>query len=225
MINIGEISQHFLSMVADADREKNTESIIQIEGGRRIYFWLADNFGSKLGISSYEVDQVVDFLSKRDLLYWRQRSVRTVELTDRGFRWEYHKSLFTPPYQELSAVTKQITIINSNFANSPIDSENVTLDSYIEKLEIGNNSSEEERELKELLVELRRNISQSNLKSFEKSDAIKNIDHLTHEISLPPSKREEGALLYFFNGIKNVISTSNDLVSLVTKLASLLGLS
>ena len=102
MDNIHEVSKHFLELIADADRQKNTELAIKIWGGRTIYFWDARHFARIIGIDDYELDQVVRFLSERGFLYWRHNydDVKTVELTDKGFKWEYHRSLLEPKRSE-----------------------------------------------------------------------------------------------------------------------------
>jgi hypothetical protein len=98
MENLREASKHFLRLVADADREMNTEYSIKALGGRRIYFWDAPHFATQVGLSHEELDEVVRFLSSKGFLHWRHNysGARTVELTEKGFKWEFHQSLLEP---------------------------------------------------------------------------------------------------------------------------------
>jgi len=121
MENIQEVSKHYLKLIAEADRENNTEILIRALGGRNIYFWDARLFAKKLGLSDDELESVVRFLSERDLLHWRHHysAVKTVELTDKGFKWEYHESLFNPKKDtsvHSSIVIKEL-IVGDKFEN------------------------------------------------------------------------------------------------------------
>ena len=129
MRNLHEISRHYLRLVAEADRVKNTDFMIDLNGGRTIYFWDARNFARQLGIDDFELNEVVRFLSAKGLLYWRHNydTVKTVELTDKGFKWEFHESLLQHEQEQESKVVNNISIVNnSGLVNVQGVLENVT---------------------------------------------------------------------------------------------------
>lgn len=111
MENIEEISKHYIEKLAEMDKEKND---IYVRNGehRTIYFWLADDLGKKLGLSTYDVDKIIKFLSKHGLVYWHSVHTRTLELTDKGYNWKLHQSLF-----EKSKNITNTTIVNNK--NNP----------------------------------------------------------------------------------------------------------
>lgn len=129
MRNLHEISRHYLRLVAEADRVKNTEFMINLHGGRTIYFWDARNFARQLGVDDFELNEVVRFLSSKDLLYWRHNydTIKTVELTDKGFKWEFYESLLQPEQEQEPNVVNNINIVNnSGLVNVQGVLENVT---------------------------------------------------------------------------------------------------
>lgn len=124
MQNIKEISKHYLKILAEEDKSKNSV-FVSAGNTRTIFFWLADNFGKQIALSSYEVDEVINFLSNNGLVYWHMRSNRTIELTDKGYNWELHQSLF-----EDEPIIQHVTNKNTSIAGSPgavivLDSQNV----------------------------------------------------------------------------------------------------
>jgi phage I-like protein len=114
MSPLSAVSKRFLALVAEADRKANAAYSIGALSSRNVYFWDARAFAKQLGLSEIELDGVVSFLAKRDLLYWRHRfdTVATVELTDKGFHWEKHDYLFEPEEGE-TTVVNNITITNN----------------------------------------------------------------------------------------------------------------
>ena len=115
MENIEEISLHYLKKLAEMDKEKND---VYVRNGehRTIFFWLADDLGKKLGLDHYDVDKIITFLSKHHLVYWRSTYQRTLELTDKGYNWHLHLSLFEKPKTEtnITNVTNNQIMSNKN---------------------------------------------------------------------------------------------------------------
>ncbi|WP_157638487.1 hypothetical protein [Burkholderia ubonensis] len=122
MRNIREVSKHFLKLVAEADQSRNSTDLFEAGHPRTIYFWDARKFARKIGIDDYELNDVVNFLSEHGLLYWRHNygTIKTVELTDKGFKWEFHQSVFDEP-----DVTRENPVVNnihiSNVSNSVLN--------------------------------------------------------------------------------------------------------
>ena len=114
MSPISAVSKRFLALVAEADRKANSAYSLGAMSSRNIYFWDARGFAKQLGLSDIELEGIVSFLAKRDLLYWRHRfdTMATVELTDKGFHWEKHDYLFEP--EEGATVVNNITITNNS---------------------------------------------------------------------------------------------------------------
>lgn len=125
-MNIKETSKHFITILAKQDREKNQFRISMGEE-RNIFFWLAEPIASELGLDNYDVDKVIDFLSQNDMAHWRHKSLRTIHLTDKGYKWEYYKSIFEDQQMAQNVTNKITNITNSPKAVIVFDSENVSV--------------------------------------------------------------------------------------------------
>ena len=112
---LSAVSKRFLALVAKADREANSAYVLGAVSSRNCYFWDARGFAKELGLSNLELDEIVAFLTSRNLLYWRHKtnSMATVELSDKGFNWEKHDYLFEPE-DGGPEVINNITITNNS---------------------------------------------------------------------------------------------------------------
>jgi S-adenosylmethionine:diacylglycerol 3-amino-3-carboxypropyl transferase len=196
MDNIKEISKHYLRVLAEEDKSQN--SVFVLTGNTRtIFFWLADNFGKQIGLSSYEVDEVINFLASHGFVYWHMRSNRTIELTDKGYNWELHQSLF-----EDKPIIQQVTNKNTSITGSPgavivTDSENVSVNI--------DNSSKIYSVLQEFLDKLNQDqdVDDETKKQFK--EHLEQFDK-DYKENKKPNKWQWSA---FFDSAKNIASVAD----------------
>jgi hypothetical protein len=197
-MNIKEISRHFIKILADKDREKNSV-FVSLGKPRTIFFWYANDIAKELGLDDYEVDKVINFLAEHELAYWRHNygTLRTLELTDKGYKWEYYQSIF-----EDKPVTQHVTNKNTSITSSPgavivLESENVQVNI--------DNSSKIYNTLKEFLDKLNEDNTVADETKKEFKEHIEQFDKDFKE-KKQPNKWQWSS---FFDSAKNIASVAD----------------
>jgi len=202
-MNVKEISRHFVKILADKDKEKNSV-FVSLGQPRTIFFWYANDIGKELGLEDYEVDKVVNFLAEHGLVYWRHNygTLRTLELTDKGYKWEYYQSIF-----EDKPVAQNVTNNNTTITGNPgavivLDSENVQVNI--------DNSSKIYNTFKEFLDQINKDDSVNDQTKLEFKEHIEQFDKDFKE-KKQPNKWQWSS---FFNSAKNIASVADGAVKI-----------
>lgn len=99
------------------------------------------------------------------------------------------------------------------------------MESYIEQLHVREYASEDEKNLKEILVELRTAIESSgDLSEYEKQAAATDLAYLTNELVKSVDNQESGAKKLFWDRLNNVLNAVPSILALLTKVGKLIGL-
>ncbi|MGV3556931.1 hypothetical protein [Larkinella arboricola] len=206
-MNIKEISKHFIKNVAD----KNKNSINKSLGEPRvIFYWNADSIGKELGLSSIDVDKVVEFLSEHGMLYWRHNygTLRTLEITDKGCKWDYYESIF-----EEKLIVK--TVMGDNF-------ENIS-GTVINRSLVSNSFNKVRDQIDEESAKLLEYITLEVEKSGNK-DAVDLMEGFHKEIQQPEPKKS--ILKNFWNGlviaIPSLISNADKVMDIIEKIGKII---
>lgn len=114
-----------------------------------------------------------------------------------------------------------ITISGGTFTASFIGN----TDTYIERLNVNQSSSNEERELKQKLKELRLGIdASSELQKFQKTSAVSDLVNLTDELSKSEDNQDKESITGFWSRLKDTVSVSAGLTTIAMAIGKILGL-
>jgi hypothetical protein len=99
------------------------------------------------------------------------------------------------------------------------------METYVEQLNVSGSASEEEKHLKETLIQLRQAIEISpELGTFAKKSAIADVDMLTNELTKPVDQQGEESVKGFWSRLKDTVTVSAGLTTITTALGKILGL-
>ena len=99
------------------------------------------------------------------------------------------------------------------------------MNTYIDQLHIGEFASEDEKDLKEALAELRTAIESSKaLSEYEKQAAAADLAYLSNELVKPADNQKSGAKKLFWDRLNTVLKAVPPIVALLTKVGKLIAL-
>ena len=120
---------------------------------------------------------------------------------------------------------RSITLTNNTIIASQIGGVGNTMESYAQQINVAASASEEERQLKQTLVDLRKAIEASpDLPPFQKKSGITDVDMLTAELSKSADQQDEASVKGFWSRLKATVSVSAGLTTMAMAIGKILGL-